>query len=182
LDRTVTGLLRARQMRPSRGNMLPSEAPQVWKSFYQPLLLTAFSLSQLATVPETAAALSEAIRPGSWTPIKPVLPGCLLARQARFCSLPQRGLTLTDDYRKVPTTIELSERRIGSCVNFNSTRASPVPRPDVLLEALFVPAPNRLGAVRVRHERFRLARKAGHFELQPQQESQVTSQAADVPA
>ena len=100
--------------------MLPGETPQVWKSFYQSLSMKAFLLSQLATVPETVAAPSEATRPGSLTPIKPVLPVCLLARQVRFYSLSQRGLTLTDAYRKVPTTTDLGERQIRSCVQLQA--------------------------------------------------------------
>src|SRR5258708_4122968 len=56
-----------------------------------------------------------------------------------------------------------------------------IPCPAVLLEALSVPAPNRLGAVRVRHERSLLARKAGHSEWQLLRGSRVIWQGANVP-
>lgn len=48
--------------------------------------------------------------------------------------------------------------------HFNSTGVRTIPCHDVLPEALSVPAPNRLAAVRVRHERSPLARRAWHSE------------------
>src|ERR1700674_455603 len=63
----------------------------------------------------------------------------------------------------------------------SSTEIKTVPCLAALHEALSVPAPNRLNAVRVRHERFPLARKAGHSESQPRRESRVIWQGAGVP-
>ncbi len=62
-----------------------------------------------------------------------------------------------------------------------ATEVMTVPCPAVLLEALSGPVPNRLSAVRVRHERSPLARRAGHSEWRPPQESRGTSQGANVP-
>src|SRR6266404_7788868 len=72
-------------------------------------------------------------------------------------------------------------RLLPKCRPFNSAKVRMVPGPAVLLEALSRPVPNPLGAVRVRHERFPLARKAGHSESQPQQESRGIWQGANVP-
>src|ERR1700686_2572165 len=64
---------------------------------------------------------------------------------------------------------------------FDSMGVRTLPCCGALLEVLSRPAPNRLGAVQVRHERYPLARKAGHSESQPQQESRVIWQGASVP-